>query len=336
VRSSVQLRFKRPSRRAGTFGALGAYCLGPAFIAILCGVAMQSARVEEVWYGTNNHQPDFLDLFNPDAAWAKAAAGISAIEFASDVALRAPLDQLQKIMANVRQRNLKLVVGLGPLSGPGPHDCGQRVEGYSAPGEPLAVATRLKSVGAQPQYFLMDEPLYYGHVFGRAESGCHTTIHDIARDVASKLRQVRTVFPEVRFGDIEPLTGFSSKTWLSDLESWLDEFEAETGEKLAFFQLDLAWHEPWQDRIPALVRLLRSRGVPLHVIYDGNGNETSDKEAIANTIAHFKEYESSGRSPPDVAVIQYWTPHPSRSLPETDPGTATYVIDRYLSWRRLR
>ncbi len=150
----------------------------------------------------------------------------------------------------------------------------------------------------------MDEPLYFGHIFGRAGDrvGCRLPIDALARDVAEKLRQVRSVFPKVRFGDVEPFP-IGSDTWLADLTAWFDEYERATGEKLAFFRLDVQWLRPWQGLIPALKQLLREKGIPLQVIYNGSGQDLSDAAWTGNAVSHFKEFESGGRPTPDAALI---------------------------------
>ena len=67
----------------------------------------------------------------------------------------------------------------------------------------------------------------------------------------------------------------------------------------------MSWDLNWRERIPALTRLLRKKGIPLQVIYNGNDNLKSDKAWIDSAVANFKAYEAEGRAPPDVAVINY-------------------------------
>ena len=53
----------------------------------------------------------------------------------------------------------------------------------------------LKSLGAEPKFFGMDEPLYHGHVFREGGRGCNSSITDVARDIAGKFKAARQVFP---------------------------------------------------------------------------------------------------------------------------------------------
>ena len=310
---------------------------------LLSLLVIQPAGAQAIWFvphgGPHGGAPDYMDLFRPGAPWQQAASHVQQFEIGGEVAVYAPGSDLSQIIEGLRHLNIGLVVGIGPLSGNtnGGKRCGFHVEGYSAPGEPLAEALRIKKLGGVVQYFSMDEPVYYGHVWNGANA-CHSSIPDIAKEIAEKLRQIRTVFPQAQVGEVEPMPvpGVPLATWLADLETLFDTFQASSGQKMAFFRIDVVWPAQWQPWIAPLAQLLRRKGIPLQVIYDSNAPDAngSDARAIAGTIAIFKEYESGGRSPPDVAAIQWWTKYPSHVLPETDPTSGTYLINQYVRWRQ--
>jgi hypothetical protein len=300
-------------------------------------VSMQSAQAQSIWFSPWGLSTDYMALFEEDAPWQKAASSIQAFEISDEMTYKWHDGDLTKIFADLQRRNIDLVVGIQPLTGQGPGRCGYHVEGYGTETGPGGDARHISSLGAAPRYYVMDEPLYFGHFFDREGEnfGCRLPIAEVAREVGEKFKLVRAVYPQVRFGDVEPLMGFKD-SWLPDLETWFDAYESATGDKLAFFRVDMSWDLNWRERIPALTRLLRKKGIPLQVIYNGNDNLKSDKAWIDSAVANFKAYEAEGRAPPDVAVIQYWTLHPSHLLPETDPRTATWLINRYNEWRQLR
>ena len=138
----------------------------------------------------------------------------------------APDDVLRRIFSDVARRGLTLQVGILPLTapdGPGPESCAYGVEGYGGP-PMLKFAQRLKLLGAQPKFFTMDEPLYFGHVYHEGRRGCRTSIAELALDVADKFKAMRQVFPDARFGEVEPITfnpndpWYKGDRWLHDLE----------------------------------------------------------------------------------------------------------------------
>ena len=120
---------------------------------------------------------------------------------------------------------------------------------------------------------------------------------------------------------------------MDEIGSWLDAFKRETGTPLAYLRLDMQWSANWKPQLAALAGLIRRKGVKLQVIYNGDGRSPSDKTWMASAVRNFQEFESVTK--PDAVAIQFWTPHPSRLLPETSDTTATWLVNRYAEWRKL-
>jgi hypothetical protein len=319
-----------------------ALALAAAWLLLL----IEPASAQSIWFAPQprlGQNSDYMDLFQPNAPWQQVASSVNVFAVGGQFVVTAPDDVLRQIFDNVKRRRFVLHIGILPLTPPdglyGPGGCGFHVEGYG--GGPMpGFAQRLKALGAQPKFFGMDEPLYHGHVFRDGSRGCHSSIIDIARDVAGKFKAARQVFPGVRFGDVEPLTfrpgdpWFSDDRWLHDLSEWFDAYEAATGDKLAYFRLDLWWTMQWQPHMQALADLLKRKGIPLQVIYNASGKQPTDAAWSDSAAAHFKEFETGPWPKPDAAVFNYWTQPPIRVLPETDPTTVTGLVGRYLKWRQ--
>ncbi len=305
------------------------------------------ATAQTIWFAPQPRPGDIADymgLFHADAPWQRAAAHVQVMGVSGHFVMSAPEADLRQIFTDLKRRNIGVQIGVEPLTSPGgrgPSFCSYHVEGYGGPAIPPLVR-RLQALGVTPQVFGMDEPLYFGHVFGPegGKGGCHTPIAALAQDVATKVAQARAAFPGVRFGEVEPLTfsprdpWFENNAWLHDLSEWFDAYQAAVGDKLAFFRLDLWWNDRWQQHMPALTALLARKGIPLQVIYNASGQDRTDASWIADAVAHFKAFESGPWPKPATAVIQYWTPNPTHVLPESNPLTATGLIDRYLQWQQ--
>lgn len=294
------------------------------------------AKAQTIWFSPRFGSSDYMDLFQTDAPWQNAASQVKVFSISSAKLMDPSVEKdLPNILADLRRRHIALDIGLLPLTGMGEGHCGYRIEGYSAPGQPLSYARRLKAAGADVGYFSMDEPLYYGHV-SNLKGTCHTPIADLAKDVALKVKQVQSVYPGVGFGDVEPM-GIPDANWLADLEQWFDAYQAATGQPLAFFRVDMQWNGPyWQGQMQQLGHLLQRKGIPLQVIYNGAGNAGSDETWIAQTIRHFEQYETNGLPHPDAVNFQCWTPNPTHNLPESDPRTLTGLIDQYVQWKKSK
>jgi hypothetical protein len=325
-----------------------------SFVLILLIVFLASSvstvNAQQVWFSPRSGSqgvPDYLDLFQENAQWQNVASHISVIGVASEFILRTPEADLKQVFADLKRRNIKLGVALLALSGrpkPDAPECGVAVEGYSAPGEALLIARKVKRLGGTIDYFTMDEPLYFGRHFDRYEDrnsnpkrrGCHLSIREIAEDAAARIRDVRSVFPEVKVGDCEPFMEFEERRWQEDLSDWFDAFDAATGQKLAYFTLDLRWKSPWKARMARLIDLLGQKGIPLHVIYNGSSTATSDADWVSEATQRFQQFEAASGLKPEAVVLQTWAAHPSRALPESDPTTMTGYANQYLNWKRSR
>jgi hypothetical protein len=315
------------------------WCTALAATLVVLVASMLRAEAQEVWFSPSPHSPDFLDLFQSDAPWQRAASSVKGFEIPDSLIYNHQFSDssLIQMFSDLRRRNIGVVVGIGAVTGQGRGRCGYLVEGYgqvnSLPGD----ARRMRSLGLEPAFFSLDEPLYFGHFFDRDRErvGCRLPIERLAQDVATKLRQIRSVFPNARFGDVEPFPLVASKEgdWISDLGKWLDVYRNAAGENLAFFRLDVAWNLDWRSSVPSLLRLLQSRNIPLQVIYNGSGLDRSDGDWIANAASHYQSFETASWPPPSVAMIQSWNRYPTRILPEIDPNTMVGLVNRYVHWQ---
>lgn len=326
-----------PSRPASAARWAGSPAPGAAWrwvallAVLLLGISVRSASAQDIWFGPKSQDPELMDLFKPDAPWGMAASHVKAFEML--VNQGRPKQDLIQIFRDLRHRHMDLVVGLEPLSSRGPGGCGYHIEGYGAPGGVDWEVHFIKSLGGEPRYFSLDGPLHAGHFVGQGVDGhfgCKSSIADVAKDIATKVRQIHAVFPNAQIIDIEAAYGMTD----ADLQTWLDDYAASTGEKLPFMRFDMDWNAPWQARIPAIVQLLRRNGVGVQVIYNGSGNDRTDEQWIADATARFKAFETVIKPPPAAVVIQSWNPRPSHLLPESDPRTLTSLIDRYVAWRQ--
>ena len=124
---------------------------------------------------------------------------------------------------------------------------------------------------------------------------------------------------------MEPLT---TGAQIEQYKEWIDAYRDTTGESLAFLQTDLWYTLPrWPQLVRELEVFARSRGVAFGVIYNGDGQDVSDKDWLGRAQRRFELHETEGGRP-EHAVLQSWTDKPDRVLPETR-GTFTNLILRY-------
>src|SRR5260370_38097056 len=125
----------------------------------------------------------------------------------------------------------------------------------------------------------MDEPIYYATLYNDANA-CHWTVDQMAANAAVNMRALMAQFPNVRFGDIEPLP-VSAPNWLAQYQAGIEVFRKTLGFPLAFFDADVEWtRPPYAPHLPSVPNMLSSEGVPFGIIHNGNSYDSSSSQAI--------------------------------------------------------
>ena len=276
---------------------------------------------------------DYLDLFAPGADWTTASSRIQVFKMYTQMLSpnfpgSFPDATLEQIFAYLNSHNIALAVEFPPLTPTAA--CGMGVEGFA--GEmALPVATRIQQLGGNLQYIAFDEPFYHGGVLYPGANACRWTPQQIAANALQSVNQIRTVFPNVIVGDIEPVPGGAG--WLSQYTAGIDAWRAVAGVPFAFFHFDVNWGISWAPSVASLRQALQQRGIPFGMIYNGWVTDLSDAQWIRDAENHYVEWETQGGAIPTQVVFQSWYPYPHHVLPESDPTALTYLIDSYFRQR---
>ena len=296
--------------------------------------------LDPVWRQVRNWPPnDFMELFENNSPWQKAASVVAGFEVSKRFVLEAPDHDLLRVITGLRRRNIALGVQGTPLVASA--ECGLGIEGHGPPHDMLAVAQRLRRLGADLRYVIFDEPLYYGHEFNSTPElrACHAPIRIMAEQAAAKIAELRRVFPAVQVGGVEPfgIPRLDQRAWAAELEEWLKAYAAASGAPLAFLRADIVWRHPnWRAQFEYAVSLLHSLKIPLGVIYNGSPEIQNDEEWTQTALQNAMTIECDLHVRPDQVVFQSWTDHPRRNLPETQPGTLTHLVVQHIESSRCR
>jgi hypothetical protein len=238
----------------------------------------------------------------------------------------APDDTLIRMFADLKRRNIALAAEALMLTATA--RCGAGIEGYSTRQAIEMVASRVRRLGGDLRYVAMDEPLGFGH-YSRLTNACRSSVAEVAGDVAENVRTIRRIFPAVRIGDIEAVGHPDSQGDIDALMEWTRAYEAAVGAPLDFLHADVLWTGPWQPQIAQLASRLRAAGIAFGIIYNGNPDDQSDQAWTRHAEQRFAAIEADPALTPDHAVLQTWMSHPVHMLPETQPGTMTWLVNRY-------
>ena len=211
----------------------------------------------------------------------------------------------------------------------------------------LAYLDRLKALGADVSFMKVDRALLLWQrrerrraaadsARGRPENApisCHFSVAEVARDVGQFAHLVKSVYPNIAIGDVEPVR---PNTYQPDpataIDAWHDSYRSVTGAPFLFFFADVDFTNPvWPALVKQLETSTRSRGIRFGIIYTGDQQDDSNAEWTSQVVARFEEYQHRAGGQPDYVLFQSWQPRPTLGLPETDPATFTGVIDTYVT-----
>jgi hypothetical protein len=327
------MRYSFPLDRRLVFLAVAAlgWLTGP------CG-ASASNKKADIWFcpetpkelfgpDARRGMVDYMKLFDKDAPWQEAAAHIRVFKSGTLFIGRGSDADLRKFFAGLKERHMALAIEAGLLANPA---LSGKIEGYC--GEFIGkTMVRIKALGGNVEYVAMDEPLDFGHLSNQP-GALHTPIADMAKDVAHQAAVIHQYFPKAKIGDIEGIQASEGPAdYVAQEAEFARAYKAEVGSPLAFLHMDVGeWKTPgWQKQLEEFSKMARSQGMAFGIIYNSDGNDGTGAEWNTHAERHFVEVESNPALVPDAAILQTWWPVPDHALPETDPGSMTYLVDRY-------
>ena len=279
---------------------------------------------------------DYLDLWHPGAPWASAAAKLTGFKVSTQLVLRGTDEQLRTVIDGLRARNVGMSIELGLLTyTDAPPSCGKGAEGYSrepGPGRVSAVqrvTDRLAAFGGKLDSTEMDEPVTWGFSrTGTTRAGypfCHQPIDALVDRMAPQVAILQHAFPKMQFGLVDSVNG----RW-PDLPqgilSLVDTMDGKLHVKIGFVHADVAWDSDWLPGLRVLAQGLRLRGVRFGVICDGPVQAASDEAWTAIALKRCRDIANDPSLRPDDFLVQSWSAQPHAYLPETDPGTSTWLL----------
>jgi hypothetical protein len=307
-----------------------------SFVLLLCTTPVWAAS-DAVWLAGEDpvvqqqkHKQvpaDYMDLFKPDAPWPTSASQLKVFKISTQMALHGTTEQLHTIINDLRRRHIALAVEMGLIVGS--DSCGKGVEGYGNPNSVENTARHIKSLGGTIDYVAMDEPVWFGHIFGTGNGGrvgCRYPLPVLAEQIASKIAILRQYFPKIQVGDIEPVNAkWGGQQSIDDIVAFENLLRQRTGTAPAFVHTDMAWAiTGWQPLLENLATRLHASGMRVGVICDGDANVGGDEAWVRQALQRCQTTLADPRVRPDDLIVQSWEPLPTKMLPETDPGSLTY------------
>ena len=190
---------------------------------------------------------------------------------------------------------------------------------------------RIGHLGGRVDYIAMNEPLL--HAFRQRDHECEAEIvHAAAVAVRPMVVEARSVFPNLKVGDIEPIGGDDRiRPFISSFRKWTEEYRAVVGEKLSFFHIDVDWRRggPWTTAAQNVAGTMAQAGIPFGIIYNGVDTDPSGEGWVAHASQHFEDGRVEGLAPAAV-IFQSWAEFPKKFFSTGDHDSFADLISSYL------
>jgi hypothetical protein len=267
---------------------------------------------------------DFMELFKSGSSWARASARVQVFKVSTQFLHRSSDEQLATVVQYLRSHHIALALEAEIMVTS--VRCGNGIPGFTTTNVIQKAVDRVRSVGGQIDYVAFDEPMAFGRAH-RRPGQCGFSIEQLVQNIEPNIRTIKTAFPNVVFGDIEPVTDATlTPGYLDSMLEFARVFHEQTGEKLAFLQADIIWQNRWQPQLLEWRTRLRAAGMKFGVIVDGDPADRSDSEWAALAISRYRLVMSNPQTLPDEVVFQSWQKLPNRFLPDNVPGTLTNIV----------
>lgn len=264
---------------------------------------------------------DFMELFQPDAAWRSSSKEVQVFKLSTQFLQRSTDEQLATVLHDLRRRHI--AVGMAAEIMTTSQACGNGVPGYTTRSAIQTGIDRVKKLGETIDYVAFDSPVAFGHY--TPAPGCHYSIHDLVANLAPNIALFKRAFPLVVFGDLEPVNS-NTLGYITSYLEFAQAFKNQTGSPISFMHADIIWFGQWEQQLMVWRKRIHESGIAFGIVIDGSAIDKSDAAWTNHAI---ERYELVTRNPamvPDQVTIGSWNSFPTHFLPENQPGTLTNVL----------
>jgi hypothetical protein len=290
------------------------------------------AALPEIWFNGFS-RGDWLKLWNDDAPWKLAASRTNVIAIASWWLTVVPDDQILAVFNFAKRHHIKVAMEEAMVARYATDTCGVD-EGHSPPEvvtAQMAVLTRLK---LHIDILTMDEPIWFGH-YAADPSSCRHSIPDLVDRVAANYNIIVAQSPDIQLVEIETIPGVTNfPDWRDTISSFQDLLAQKIGKRVHAIQSDVGWDNPnWTQAMQEMQSFAHQRNMGFGFYMYGGGFDQSDAQWTNHALKHMETAEGALGIIPDQAIFASWSPFPVNAMPETQPYTLTWLVNRYFRTR---
>jgi hypothetical protein len=230
----------------------------------------------------------FMNLFEPNAPWTRTAAVIQVFGLSTQFLHRSTDDQLSTAINDLCRRHIALGWEAEIMADDPAHPCGAGIPGHTSNAVIRTAVDRVARLGGKIDYVYFDEPVAFGHYnINKQATACNYTIEELVRNIAPQIQVIKTAFPNIKFGDGEPVNGATIGK-MDDNRQFAKEFFRQTGVRLSFMVADIIWFEKtFRSQLVEWRRRLHEAGIEFGLYVNGSAVDKSDLEWTNHAIERY-------------------------------------------------
>lgn len=172
---------------------------------------------------------DFMELFQPNAPWPRAASAIQIFKVSTQFLHRSTDEQLAAVIKDLGHRHIALAFAAEIMATTA--QCGNGVPGYTTKAVIQTAADRVSRLGGNIEYVAFDSPVAFGHFnILNKPAACNYTMQQLVQNIAPQIAILKARFPAIQFGDVEPVNNHTV-CWLAEYLEFARQFKQQTGER---------------------------------------------------------------------------------------------------------
>ena len=289
---------------------------------------------QQIWIAPNLVAQDYDKIFLPGAEWSSVKRKTHVFKFYIDNLQKKNEATLRNIVTSLNDAQIAIGVEAGG------------VRDWQCSGALMAEIEHAKmapllNAGGNIHFIVMDSP--FGSSLAQANSPCKYSIQQSAKEAATYVRLMKGKIPGVKIGWIEAVPWYTAGQYTNhqgnnfgDLREVFSAFMTalqQEGTRIDFFHVDSPYSynertpNGWE-KLKALQDFARGYGLRFGVIFNSEeGGQKGDKRFYTETLQGIDKFAAAGGAPDDI-IIQSWYTYPALALPETQPYTFMYLVQK--------
>lgn len=280
--------------------------------AILTFTICTNVHAAQVWFCPVN--TDFLNNKSYIKEWPESSKKINVIKFYHGLIYNTNISILKKKFDTLKSLNIKVAIELPVITDPDASKLKYQ-EGFERLGYVDAILKKLKNNNIKVDYFVFDEPLYFGGYRDNRSNNSKYSIESSARDSLENIKLIQENYPNAILGIVEPVQLFSGNDFYRDVIIY-HEFMKSNGINISFVQDDIVWDKFNTSKVNKLIDKLKNKSIDFHLIINSDSSSSNNSQWLNGANSNLKDLMGIIGKNNISVVFQSWNKYPNKIIPE--------------------